>query len=43
MNHYIALLDSLHISEEDIAFFRDENAGLCSVEKSRVSQFLLAS
>ena len=39
---YIALLDSLHISEDDIAFFRDENAGLCGVEKSRVSQFLLA-
>lgn len=39
---YAALLDRLHISEVDVAHFRDNNPGLCGVDLDRVSKLLIA-
>jgi len=42
MNLYSKQLNSLHITEGDVAFFRDNNPGFCGVDPSRVSRFLIA-
>lgn len=40
--NYSELHDRLHITEEDIALFKDDNVGLCRVDTSRISNLLLA-
>lgn len=42
MNLYSELLDCLHVSEEDVAFFRNDNPGFCGFDASRVSRLLVA-
>lgn len=42
MNLYSELLDSLQISDDDVAFFRDNNPGFFGFDTSRVSSLLVA-
>lgn len=41
-SRYSDLLDCLHISEKDVALFRDDNPGFCGVDCTRVSRLLVA-
>jgi hypothetical protein len=42
MAPYRNFYEALSISEEDVAFFRDGNVGLCRIDCTRVSRLLLA-
>ncbi len=42
MNRYSELHHRLHITEEEVALFKDDNDGLCRVDCARLSHLLLA-